>query len=79
MILIVGLTGTGVDVARNPSNPNTDDYRVLHFLYNNNNKANKDTITRFVFGGDTFACNNILKGLKAQRLIAYRGEGLHEI
>jgi hypothetical protein len=79
MIVIVGLTGTGVSVAKNPSNPQTDEYRVLHFLYDNNNQANRDTIARFIFGGDMFACNRILKSLKSQHLIAYRGEGLHEI
>jgi len=79
MIIIVGLTSTGVSIAKNPMNPQTEEYRVIHFLYNNNNQANRDTIARYVFGGDLFACNKVLKSLKQQHLIAYRGEGLHEI
>ena len=71
MIVIVGLTSHGVKIAQNPSNGNSAEYRVLAFLYRNNNQATKDTICQYVFGGDQASCNVILGKLKQARVIAY--------
>ena len=71
MIIICGLTSKGVSLAKNPRNPRGDEFRVIHFLYNNNNAVSKDTICQYCFGGDTASCNIVLGKLKQAHIIAY--------
>lgn len=71
MIIIIGLTSRGVKIAQNPSNANSAEYRVLAFLYRNNNQATKDTICQYVFGGDQTTCNVVLGKLKQAHIVAY--------
>ena len=71
MLIVVGLTKLGERVAQNPHNGNTADYRVLAYLYSNNNQANRDSICQRIFGGDESSCNAVLGSLKKQHLIAY--------
>jgi hypothetical protein len=71
IITIVGLTSRGTRVAQNPSNGNSAEYRVIAFLYRNNNQATKDSICQYVFGGDQASCNVILGKLKQAHIVAY--------
>ena len=70
LIVIVGLTSRGVKIAQNPSNGNSAEYRVIAFLYRNNNQATKDTICQYVFGGDQASCNVVLGKLKQAHIVA---------
>jgi len=71
LIIIIGLTSRGVKIAQNPSNGNSPEYRVIAFLYKNNNQATKDTICQYVFGGDQTTCNVVLRKLKVAHIVAY--------
>ena len=70
MLMVIGLTGKGVAVAKNPNNPKSPAFQVLAFLYKNNGQTSKDTLCRYMFNGDMNATNRVLKDLKASHLVA---------
>jgi hypothetical protein len=70
MLTVVGLTEKGNKVAANPANPRTPAFQVVSFLYKNNGQTSKDTLCRYLFGGDINATNRVLKDLKSSHLVA---------